>query len=198
MSPETLQHAIEPFFTTKAAGKGSGMGLSMVHGFVEQSGGRLSISSTPDAGTCVRLYLPRARGRPEEAPAPRPAQAPPHGRILLVEDDDLVRDQLVRQLGQMGCQVTAARTGPEALAAVIGGTRFDLLMTDVIMPGGMNGFEVAEQIRLVRSDLRVLFTSGYSDERVLTAKARSGARFLQKPYRREALARAVSEALGAP
>jgi PAS domain S-box-containing protein len=196
MSPETLLHAIEPFFTTKAAGKGSGMGLSMVHGFVEQSGGRLSISSTPGAGTCVRLYLPRAAGRPEEAPAPRPAQASPHGRILLVEDDDLVRDQLVRQLGQMGCQVTAARTGPEALAAVIGGTPFDLLMTDLIMPGGMNGFEVAEQIRQVRPDLKVLYTSGYSDERVLSAKASSGARFLQKPYRREALARAVSEALG--
>jgi signal transduction histidine kinase len=199
MSPETLEHAIEPFFTTKA-GRGSGLGLSMVYGFVSQSEGRLEISSAEGAGTCVRLHLPRVDVG--AAPAEPEARAPTPDalaiRVLLVEDDDLVRDQLTRQLTQMGCQVTAAAAGPEALAAVRAGTPFELLMTDIIMPGGLNGFEVAEAVQRLRPGTPVLFTSGYSDERVRSAGRRANARVLQKPYRRAALARALAEAVAEP
>jgi PAS domain S-box-containing protein len=198
MSPETLEQAIEPFFTTKEAGRGSGLGLSMVYGFVSQSDGRLEIASTEGVGTRVRLYLPRAT---VVAAEPEPRIAPPDAlaiRVLLVEDDALVREQLSRQLLRMGCEVTPVSAGPQALAAVRAGAPFDLLMTDIIMPGGLNGFEVAEEVQRLRPGTPVLFTSGYSDERLRSAGRRANARILQKPYRRAALARALAEAVAEP
>jgi PAS domain S-box-containing protein len=195
MSPETLEQAVEPFFTTKEAGRGSGLGLSMVHGFVAQSGGHLAISSAEGAGACVRIYLPRAVAETAAVEPVLPEASSPAVRVLLVEDDDLVRAQLTRQLTQMGCEVTPVAAGPAAVAAAEGEAAFELLMTDIIMPGGMNGFQVAEQIQRLRPDLPVLFTSGSSDERIRSAGRRANVSVLRKPYRRAALARALAEAV---
>ncbi|HEY3695734.1 hybrid sensor histidine kinase/response regulator [Phenylobacterium sp.] len=195
MSPEMLEIAVEPFFTTKEAGGGSGLGLSMVHGFVDQSEGHLAISSTEGVGTRVRIHLPRAALEAAAAKPAAPRAAELALRVLLVEDDDLVREQLQRQLVQMGCEVTSVGAGPEALAVAQQGQPFELLMTDIIMPGGMNGFEVADRIQRLRPGLPVLFTSGYSDERIRSAGRRANARVLRKPYRRAALAQALAEAV---
>ena len=199
MSAQTRAQALEPFFTTKPEGQGSGLGLSMVHGFASQSGGRLEIDSEPGTGTSVRIYLPRtnASATPEPAEA-APAVAPPVPRhVLLVEDDDLLRDQVQRQLTTLGCRVTAQRNGHDALRRLDAHPDIDLLMTDVVMPGGMNGRQLADQARLLKPGLRVLFTSGHTDEpsiRALRADGRSG--FLGKPYRRSDLARELAAAFG--
>ncbi|HZZ33734.1 MAG TPA: ATP-binding protein [Phenylobacterium sp.] len=194
MSALTRSRALEPFFTTKPGGQGSGLGLSMVHGFTSQSGGRLEIDSEPGGGTRVRIYLPQA-----DAPdAPRAGdadidggevpQAPRH--VLLVEDDDLLREQVRRQLTSLGCRVSAEANGPDALRRLDASTDIDLLMTDIAMPGGLNGRQLADQARVANPSLRVLFTSGHTDEpsvRALRLDGRSG--FLGKPYRRAELAR---------
>jgi len=197
MSSQTRARALEPFFTTKPEGQGSGLGLSMVYGFVEQSGGRLEIESEPGLGAAISLYLPLSEGA-ESPPAPEaPLQAPTLQRhILLVEDDDLVRDQVQRQLLALGCRVTAHRNGHDALRRLDAGTDVDLLMTDVVMPGGMNGRQLADHARLLKPKLRILFTSGHTDEPVLTAlRMDSRAAFLAKPYRRAELARKLAEVL---
>ncbi|HEX3364392.1 PAS domain-containing hybrid sensor histidine kinase/response regulator [Phenylobacterium sp.] len=198
MSPETIRRAVEPFFTTKAVGRGSGLGLSMVYGFVRQSGGHFTISSIEGAGTTVRLYLPEAEP-PEAATTPdaaEPAAGAASSHILLVEDDRLVRDQVARQLNALGHRVTAAADGRAALDALAGEETFALLMTDVVMPGGLNGRQLADQARLLRPALPVLFTSGYNDDAILR-EGRIGAQaaFLAKPYRRAQLAAALQAIL---
>jgi CheY-like chemotaxis protein len=199
MSAQTRARALEPFFTTKPEGRGSGLGLSMVHGFASQSRGRLEIDSELGAGTQVRIYLPQtdapATPGPVEANAPAAPPVPRH--VLLVEDDDLLRDQVQRQLMTLGCRVTAQRNGHDALRRLDAHPDIDLLMTDIVMPGGMNGRQLADQARRLRPELRVLFTSGHTDEpsiRALRADGRSG--FLGKPYRRSDLARELAAAFG--
>jgi len=199
MSPQTRARALEPFFTTKPEGQGSGLGLSMVHGFASQSGGRLEIESEPDAGTRVRIYLPETLAPTAQgavaSDAPAAPSVPRH--VLLVEDDDLLRDQVQRQLTSLGCRVSAQRNGHDALRQLDASPDIDLLMTDIVMPGGMNGRELADQARTLSPRLRVLFTSGHTDEpsiRALRADGRSG--FLGKPYRRSALVRELAAAFG--
>jgi CheY-like chemotaxis protein len=199
MSPETIRRAVEPFFTTKAVGRGTGLGLSMVYGFVRQSGGHFTISSTEGAGTTVRLYLPEVEA-PEAAArdAAEPAAGAAPSRILLVEDDRLVREQVARQLRALGHRVTAAADGHAALKALAGDETFALLMTDVVMPGGLNGRQLADHARLLRPALPVLFTSGYTDDAIVR-EGRIGAHsaFLAKPYRRAQLAAALQAVLEA-
>jgi CheY-like chemotaxis protein/two-component sensor histidine kinase len=198
MSDQTRARALEPFFTTKPVGKGSGLGLSMVHCFVSQSGGRLEIDTEVGRGTSVRLYLPQTASAPEpmvtEAAADLPAQS---RRILLVEDDDLLRGQVARQLALLGCEVSAHGNGHEALERLEAGAPVDLLMTDLAMPGGLNGRQLADRARALNPALRILFTSGHTDEPTVRALCRDGrAGFLAKPYRRAELGRRIAEVFG--
>ncbi|MFG0318057.1 MAG: CHASE domain-containing protein [Planctomycetota bacterium JB042] len=197
MSRDVLEHAFEPFFTTKDVGKGSGLGLSMVYGFVRQSGGHVDIHSTPSIGTRVRLFLPRADAV-SEPPPPEPAadEEAYRGRgerVVLIEDDAELRDLVDRTLTSLGYVVVAAPDGPEALSITNGEERPDLLLTDVVLPEGMNGIELARAFRERYPDLPVLFISGYSDAEELR-ESRLG-RLLPKPFRREQLAREVREVL---
>jgi CheY-like chemotaxis protein len=200
MSPEVLEHALEPFFTTKVQGQGSGLGLSMADGFVRQSGGQLAITSKLGEGTTIQLYLPRTQ-RAEAAgaePAPPEALAANAAHILLVEDDHMVRDQVARQLRALGYRVTPVADGRAALEVAGHDFSIALLMTDIVMPGGMNGRQVADHVRLLRPDIAVLFTSGYTDDAILReGRISSGDAFLAKPYRRAKLAESVVLALRA-
>jgi signal transduction histidine kinase/CheY-like chemotaxis protein len=197
MSPDVLEHALEPFFTTKAVGQGSGLGLSMAHGFVRQSGGHLAILSAAGEGTAIQLYLPRTdKAEEESAPSPcaRPRAAAAH--ILLVEDDHMVRDQVARQLRALGYRVTPVADGRAAVAVLAQDHSVALLMTDIVMPGGMNGRQLADHARLLRPDLAVLFTSGYTDDAIVReGRISPGDAFLPKPYRRARLAEAVAGVL---
>ena len=197
MSPETLRRAIEPFFTTKGLAGGNGLGLSTVYGFAQQSGGCLTIASKPRRGTMVRLYLPRVRaaiqGQLELSCTPNERQS---AHVLLVEDDALVRAQAGRLLTGLGYRITVAEDGPSALAALDASDDISLLMTDVVMPGGMNGRELASRASRNNPALRVLLTSGYTEDPApLGSGSATGAPFLPKPYRRAQLAAAVSAAL---
>jgi CheY-like chemotaxis protein len=200
MDAATLERAFEPFFTTKEVGKGSGLGLSMVYGFVKQSRGHVRIYSEPGHGTTVKLYLPRA-GAEADADAPAAAPADPErgsGRILIVEDDALVRENAVEQLRSLGYDVVAAGSGSEALAALEKGEAFDLLFTDVVMPGGMNGRELAERALALRPGLPVLYTSGYTENAIVHhGRLDRGVDLLAKPYRRQDLAAKVRAVLAA-
>jgi CheY-like chemotaxis protein len=196
MSPEVASHAIEPFFTTKPPGKGTGLGLSQVYGFVRQSGGDLRIESEPGRGTTVTLRLPIARG--EHAPAPAgPELATEVGdeTILVVEDAAAVRRYVVRTLERLGYRVLQARDGPSALAVVGGDESIDLLLTDIVMPGGMLGLALAEEARKRRPGLPVLLMTGHADELAMRRDP-SGPPVLAKPFGRQQLAEAVRRALG--
>ena len=201
MAPEIARRAFEPFFTTKEPGHGSGLGLSMVYGFVKQSGGHVSLYSEPGLGTTLRLYLPRAP-RQDTAATPAPHEPQSHrgrGRILVVEDDALVRGYVVAAIRALGYQVREAQSGAEALAILETGERFDLLFTDVVMPGKFGGGELAARASRLDPRLRVLFTSGYTQDQVVTQQRLSGqAQFLSKPYRRAELAQALRQALARP
>ena len=197
IAPEHLPRVFEPFFTTKDKGKGSGLGLSMVYGFVKQSQGHVTIESTPGEGTVVRMYLPRAEaGLPEvSAPSQAPARSATE-TILLVEDDALVRSFGQEQLEGMGYRVLVAGNGVEALEVLRGDQRVDLLFTDVVMPGGMSGREVAEEASQLRPGLKVLYTSGYAENAIVhDGRLDPGLVLLRKPYRRADLARKVRQAL---
>jgi PAS domain S-box-containing protein len=195
MGPEVRARALEPFFTTKPEGQGSGLGLSMVHGFVAQSDGRLEICSEPGCGTQVRMWLPSARGSAASCnAAPPPCRPPPAAYVMLVEDDTALRAQVGRQLRDLGMTVTTHADAAAALDALAAGAEPDLLFTDVVMPGGMNGLQLADRARRLRPDLRVLFTTGHADEATLgaiLAWRRDG--LLAKPYRRDDLTRAVRQ-----
>ncbi|MEX1198243.1 MAG: ATP-binding protein [Pseudohongiellaceae bacterium] len=199
MTPETLEHVFEPFFTTKAVDNGSGLGLSMVHGFVHQSGGHVAIDSEPGAGTTVRLYLPRAAGEAStpEVCAPRAAAVSDGSkRILVVEDNDLVRQHVTSQLESLGYAVVAVPDAQAALAALQHDGEFDLLFSDVVMPGGMSGFDLAEAVQRSRPGLPVLLTSGYTEKDDLMGEGPTAQfELLRKPYRRHQLAERVRAAL---
>jgi PAS domain S-box-containing protein len=204
MLPEVLARVFEPFFTTKEVGKGSGLGLSMVYGFVKQSAGHVTIYSEPGLGTTVRIYLPASVDKPDaptlSSPRHAEADALPMGieTILVVEDDPFVRAYAVRTLDGLGYHVVAAVNGPEALSRLHGDERIDLLFTDVVMPGGMNGWELAEQARALRPSLKILLTSGYALETLLArGRLRSDMAFLNKPYRKAELAQRLRETLEA-
>jgi PAS domain S-box-containing protein len=196
--PDVLKQVFEPFFTTKAVGKGSGLGLSMVYGFIKQSNGHVSIYSEPGLGTTVRLYLPTSPGDSRA----RVEASSPAGlvrgteTILVVEDDPFVRGYAVASLEDLGYQVIMAENGVEALTRLNEVTP-DLLFTDVVMPGGVNGWELAERAKQLQPGLKVLLTSGYPLE-TLTSRGRVSeeAHILNKPYRKTELASRLRIALG--
>jgi CheY-like chemotaxis protein len=196
MPAEIMARALDPFFTTKAPGQGTGLGLSMVYGFVRQSGGHMKIQSEVGQGTTIRLYLPRTDEpaiKAESANGNGHLEVSGEGRIILVaEDDPGVRAVAVLQLQELGYRVVEAEDGPSALKALAGNEPIDLLLTDMVMPGGMTGLELARAATERRPGLRVLYTSGYS-----TSFAAPGAVpgvLLQKPFRDEDLARELSRA----
>jgi CheY-like chemotaxis protein len=200
MSANTREHATEPFFTTKVVGEGSGLGLSMVYGFANQSGGRLHIHSELGAGTKIELYLPETQLHIQSAGAADETSAlPATGRVLVVEDDDLIRSQVERQLRSLGHTVTVTCDGPEAIRALSGDQTFDLLITDVVMPNGMNGRELAQRARSLAPGMRILLTSGHNEDAFLRGgEGHGGDDFLPKPYRRADLERTVSSLLRRP
>jgi PAS domain S-box-containing protein len=202
MSKPVLDRVFEPFFTTKDVGKGSGLGLSMVYGFTKQSNGHVSIYSEPGLGTTVRVYLPALSAKAKEpALPPRVEVETPAGAetVLIVEDDPFVRSYAVMSLHSLGYRVTAAVDGNDALQQLGTDIHVDLLFTDIVMPGGINGWELADLARKARPRLRILLTSGYALE-TLTAQGhlRDGSAILAKPYRKAELARRLREALSAP
>ena len=199
MTPDVLERVFEPFFTTKDVGKGTGLGLSMVYGFVKQSGGHIKVYSEVGHGTTIKLYLPRAEAT-EAATAPAAAPAMPGGNetILVVEDDRMVRDYVEAQLTSLGYSTLAAANATEALEHVKLGAQFDLLFTDVIMPGGMNGRELAEEVARLRPGTRVLFTSGYTEDAIVHhGRLDPGVALLNKPYRKKDLAEKLRQVIDA-
>lgn len=202
MSPEILSRVFEPFFTTKEVGKGSGLGLAQVHGFATQSRGTVRIRSEVGRGTSIELYLPRSLSIPSrerhliDLNMVRPKKSN-HGRILLVEDDDEVAALVSEMLGQLGYDVTHAASGAAALGALADGRAVDLVFSDIMMPGGMNGVELAREIKRRRSDIPVLLTSGYSEAAVQDAEL-AGLQILPKPYHIDELAAALSAAKAEP
>jgi PAS domain S-box-containing protein len=196
MPAHVREKVFEPFFTTKEVGKGSGLGLSMVYGFVTQSGGHIRVDSEEDLGTTIRLYLPPAEGGAVKAVAKAEPAAGGSETILIVEDDALVRNFVTAQLAALGYQAVAAADGPSALQRLKSGERFDLLFTDVVMPGGMSGRQLAEEAQKIRPGVKVLYTSGYTDDTIMHhGRLDPGVLLLQKPYRKGELAQMVRKAL---
>jgi CheY-like chemotaxis protein len=193
-----LDKVFEPFFTTKEVGKGSGLGLSMVYGFVKQSNGHIKIYSEESHGTTVKLYLPAAAGVPDALAAEAGISGGKHGgeSILIVEDDALVREYVVTQISRFGYHTMAAGNAAEALALIDGPERFDLLFTDVIMPGGLNGRQLATEALKRRPELKVLYTSGYTENAIVHhGRLDAGVLLLPKPYLSSDLARMIRTAL---
>jgi len=201
MTPDTLQRAFEPFFTTKGIGKGSGLGLSMVFGFTKQSGGHIKIYSELGEGTAIKLYFPRVQGVQQSTSQPE-TELVLQGEgehILIAEDDDLVLKHLDAQLRSLGYRVTAVTSGPEALASLKAHGDIELLLTDIIMPGGMNGRELADRARAEFPSLKVLYTSGYTENAMIHhGRLESGVELLSKPYTRLALANKLRQVIKAP
>ena len=199
--PESIRDRVfDPFFSTKEVGRGTGLGLSMVYGFVKQSDGHIKVYSEEGFGTTFKLYLPQAGGSPEQvATGPLSAELEGgHETVLIVEDDPLVRSYVDTQLQSLGYRTLSAANGAEALAIADGGAAFDLLFTDVIMPGRLNGRQLAAEMAQRRPGLKVLFTSGYTENAIIHhGRLDSGVLLLAKPYRKLDLARMVRIALTA-
>jgi CheY-like chemotaxis protein len=203
MAPELLERIFEPFFTTKAAGQGTGLGLSMVYGFIKQSGGHINVYSEVGRGTVFKLFLPLAKSaapRPGlQSTAPRAVRSSGTEVILAVEDNPDIRATVVRQLRDLGYRVHEADSADSALQILDTAAPIDLLFTDMIMPGGLNGKELATKARAKRADLRVLFTSGFPGTSAgHGAQLEPGDVLLSKPYHKRDLAKAVEEALSTP
>ncbi|RZI93284.1 MAG: response regulator, partial [Variovorax sp.] len=202
MTPEVAGRVFDPFFTTKPIGQGTGLGLSMVYGFVRQSGGQINVESRVGQGTTMRLYLPRQEGE-AVADEPHGGAAPIVGgdgeTVLLIEDEDTLR-QLIREvLGDAGYTVLGAEDGPTGLRMLQAGGRIDLLVTDVGLPGGMNGRQVADAGRAVRPGLKVLFITGYAETAAVgNGLMEEGMEVMTKPFEIAALAAKVREMLVSP
>jgi len=195
---DLLEKVFDPFFTTKDVGKGTGLGLSMVFGFVKQSGGHIKIYSEVGHGTTVRIYLPRSTGQGQSA-ADLLASSPVVGgseNVLIVEDDTLVRQYVVAQVASLGYKTLEAPNAAEALKIIDAGAEVELLFTDVIMPGAMNGRQLVDEALKRRPSLKVLFTSGYTENAILHhGRLDEGVLLLAKPYRKPELARMLRVAL---
>jgi PAS domain S-box-containing protein len=198
MTPEVMQRAFDPFYTTKPIGQGTGLGLSMVYGFVRQSGGQVRIYSELGKGTTMCLYFPRHLG-PAEERAQQPSEAVEHGfgeTVLLVDDDATVRMLLAEVLTESGYNLLEAGDGAGALRILAVDQRIDLMVTDVGLPGGMNGRQVADAARTMRPDLKVLFITGYAENAAITSgHLEAGMQILAKPFAMSTLANKVREML---
>lgn len=201
IAPECLDRVFDPFFTTKEKGKGTGLGLSMAYGFAKQSQGHIKIYSEPGHGTTVKLYLPRATRPDEKADFVIEKDHDLRGneKILVVEDNDLVRSHAETQLGEYGYKVLTASNGHEAIEILKNNDDIQLLFTDVIMSGGMNGRELAEMAKRIRPRMKILYTSGYTENAIVHhGRLDQGVNLLQKPYQRRDLARKVRHVLKTP
>jgi len=201
IAPEVAGKIFEPFYTTKAVGRGTGLGLSTVYGIIKQSGGFIFVESQPDQGTVFTIYLPVHTAAAEAAPA-APARKRPAaetwgtGTILLVEDEDMVRTVAERALTRQGYTVLTASDGEQGLARIEQGDRIDLLISDVVMPG-MDGPTMVRAARAARPDLPVLFMSGYAEEQLRNSIDIPNVSFLPKPFSVSQLAEAARDVLGA-
>lgn len=197
MTPDIIEKVFEPFFTTKPEGRGTGLGLSMVYGFVKQSGGHVKIYSEPGHGTTIRMYLPRSTQA--EDPLLDTESGPIVGgdeTILVAEDDDAVRDTVVALLGELGYRVLKAKDAQGALTIIESGIAIDLLFTDVVMPGDLKSPELASRLRERLPQLAILFTSGYAENSIVHGgRLDEGVELLSKPYTHEALARRLRQVL---
>ena len=197
MTPEVAAHAVEPFFSTKPVGRGSGLGLSMVLGFTRQSGGFLTLDTAPGDGTAATIHLPvceaasRRAGRAENGPVPTGAGE----RVLLVEDREDVRETLARMLRELGYEVCAAAEAAEAMARLEEGPAPDLVLSDVVLPGGATGYDLADRLAAERPGLPVILISGFPDATAALGAGRAARAALRKPFSREDLARAIRHAL---
>jgi PAS domain S-box-containing protein len=198
MPKDVIERAFEPFYTTKEVGKGSGLGLSMVYGFVKQSNGHVAIYSEPGLGTTVRIYLPEVVSKLPRSPKQVPDATRLHpqgtGTVMVVEDDPFVRSYSIKSVESLGYSVVSAVDGNDALQKLRADIPVDILFTDIVMPGGINGWELADLARQLRPGLPVLLSSGYALETLSKHdRMRAGAVVLTKPYRRADLARRLRE-----
>ncbi|NJO32746.1 MAG: PAS domain S-box protein [Rhodospirillales bacterium] len=200
MEPEIRDRVFEPFFTTKEKGRGTGLGLAMVYGFVKQSGGHVTIYSEPGLGTTINLYFPRSDVPSGQAPFAKGTATPAvevRETVLVVEDDSRVRQLTIKRLKLIGYQVLEASDGPAALEILKRGDAVDLVFTDLIMPGGLSGREVAMRARELRPGVKVLLTSGYAEELVHGDDLqREQLKVLRKPYQQADLIAALRDVLG--
>jgi CheY-like chemotaxis protein len=200
MDTATLDRAFEPFFTTKAAGHGTGLGLSQVYGFVRQSHGYVRMYSEVGQGTTVKIYLPRLAAAAQLEPAAAQKGATPRFAdgevVLVVEDDDALRGHSTSILRELGYSVLEAANGPEALEVIAGQPHIDVLFTDVVLPGGMNGRQVAEAATARLPNLKVLFTTGYTQNAVVhNGQLDPGVDLIAKPFRYAELASKLRQVL---
>jgi CheY-like chemotaxis protein len=198
MTSDVIAKAFEPFFTTKPIGMGTGLGLSMIYGFVRQSGGQVRVYSEVGQGTMVCLYLPRHLGEAEateELPEPRDApRAIRDETVLVVEDEPTVRMLVAEVLEDLGYTAIEAADGAAGLRVLQSDVRVDLLVTDVGLPGGLNGRQVADAARVARPELKVLFITGYAENAVLShGHLEPGMHVLTKPFAMEVLASRIRE-----
>ena len=195
MPAEVMARAFEPYFTTKPEGLGSGLGLSQVYGFANQSGGSAALASAPGEGTAITLFLPRAEAGLAMAGeiSAQPAFAPGSARILLVEDDPRVAEAAQDLLHNMGFDTRWAGDGPAALAFVENDSKLALVLSDVVMPGGVSGLDLARTLRDRRPELPVILTTGYSSRAAEVVV--EGFALIEKPYRRDVLAASLRSAL---
>ena len=197
MPPEVVTRAFDPFFTTKPLGQGTGLGLSMIYGFVTQSGGHVQITSEPGRGTCVAIYLPRYQGAATAALEEREmlalSRTETHKTVLIVDDEAAIRNNLAEMLEDLGYELLQAEDGRSGLALVRSGKRIDLLVSDVGLPNGMNGRQFADAAREVDPRLKVLFITGYANANIVGGGGMApGMEVLTKPFTMEAFASRVS------
>ena len=201
MSPEVIRRAFDPFFTTKPIGQGTGLGLSMIYGFAQQSGGQVRIYSELGQGTMVCIYLPRHHGSAEDAAGPD-AGLPPHRAeqgetVLIVDDEPTVRMLVADVLEEFGYHAIEAPDGATGLRILQSDVRIDLLVTDVGLPGGMNGRQMADAGREARPDLKVLFITGYAENAVIShGHLEPGMHLLSKPFTMDMLATRIRDLIG--
>jgi CheY-like chemotaxis protein len=201
MPPDVLSRVFEPFFTTKEHGHGTGLGLSMVYGFIKQSGGHINVYSEVGVGTTISLYLPRdgEDAAQDVAPSPEPSLRGGNEVVLVVEDNAALRRVAARQLVEMGYCVQESENGVQAMERLEADPTIDVVFTDVVMPGGIDGVQLARKVLSRWPKVRVLLTSGFPGSTVNRGRGLDRSmRLLSKPYRKDQLARALREILDQP